>query len=156
MRGFRVCGPLLRMPARPPSLRVWFWPLALAVLIFAASSRARVASPRGIPHVDKIAHFMVYGLLGTLVCRTQRLDARGAAGALVIASLYGVSDELHQSFVPGRTLQLADWIADTCGAALAIGLYWRWTRYRELLETPVWSPRAGGAPGDDAPASARS
>lgn len=38
--------------------------------------------------------------------------------AVVIASLYGASDELHQLFVPGRLCDPADWLTDTCGAAL--------------------------------------
>lgn len=35
-----------------------------------------------------------------------------------LASAYGVIDEIHQSFVPGRTCTLPDWIADTIGAFL--------------------------------------
>ena len=133
----------------------WFWPLAIAALIFVASSRTRVASPAKIPHVDKIAHFMVYGLLGTLICRTQRLGTATAVWSLVAASAYGVSDEWHQSFVPGRTTQLADWIADTAGAALAITLYSKWTWYRTRLETPLWTRRssADAAPPPDAHAA---
>ncbi len=38
--------------------------------------------------------------------------------AIVCASLYGVTDELHQYFVPGRACDPADWLVDTCGAAL--------------------------------------
>ena len=34
------------------------------------------------------------------------------------ASLYGISDEIHQIFVPGRTADPIDWLVDTCGAAL--------------------------------------
>jgi VanZ family protein len=40
--------------------------------------------------------------------------------SLVLSSLYGVSDEFHQSFVPGRTPDVHDWMADTWGAAMAI------------------------------------
>lgn len=42
-----------------------------------------------------------------------------AVGAL-FASLYGATDELHQYFVPGRTSDIYDWIADTAGALLAV------------------------------------
>lgn len=41
-----------------------------------------------------------------------------ALAAVVLASLYGVTDEFHQSFVPGRMPDPADWLTDTCGAAL--------------------------------------
>jgi VanZ family protein len=38
--------------------------------------------------------------------------------ALSLASLYGATDEFHQSFVPGRSADVLDWLADTLGAAL--------------------------------------
>jgi hypothetical protein len=40
--------------------------------------------------------------------------------ALIIASLYGAADEIHQSFIPGRDAAPGDWAADTAGAALAL------------------------------------
>lgn len=54
--------------------------------------------------------------------------------AVVIASLYGITDEFHQSFVPGRMSDPADWFTDTCGAALgaavAAVVVWRGRRGR--------------------------
>ena len=41
-------------------------------------------------------------------------------GAWLVASLYGIVDELHQSFVPGRVCSVADWVSDALGAALAV------------------------------------
>jgi VanZ family protein len=123
-------------PVRGASRRRWFWAFAIAALIFFASSRERVASP-GLTEVDdKFGHFAVYGLLGTLVCRLGS-DRRSAVWSLLVVSAYGASDEWHQSFVPGRSTELSDWIADTAGAALAIGLYWGWGWYRRLLESPL-------------------
>ena len=117
-------------------LRRWFWPLAVAALIFFASSREHVATP-GLTRIDdKFGHFAVYGLLGTLACRLGS-GWPAAAWALVAVSAYGASDEWHQSFVPGRQSELQDWIADTAGAALAIGLYWGWSWYRRALESPL-------------------
>lgn len=37
---------------------------------------------------------------------------------IALASLYAVTDEFHQSFVPGRVCDPADWLTDTLGAAL--------------------------------------
>ncbi len=45
--------------------------------------------------------------------------------AVAFCSLYGVYDEWHQSFVQGRTSDVADWIADTTGAAMAIFLFYK-------------------------------
>jgi VanZ family protein len=71
---------------------------------------------------DKAAHFAAYALLGALL-------ARAVAGAVwagytrtsvwkawTFATLYAVSDELHQTFVPGRTASLGDGLADSIGA----------------------------------------
>lgn len=109
------------------------WPLLLGAVVIAASSRPVVAG-LGFQGGDKVAHFSVYGLLGTLLCRALAPGWRGAAFALVLASLFGASDEWHQSFVPGREADVLDWLADTSGAALAVGLYSLWRPYRELLE----------------------
>jgi VanZ family protein len=109
-------------------------------VIFLASSRSYVPSP-GITKVDdKFAHFAVYGVLGTLVCRLGR-GWRAAVWAALVASAFGASDEWHQSFVPGRSTDIVDWLADTLGAAVAVALYTRWTWYRQLLEHPVWRRR---------------
>jgi len=122
--------------ASSPSKRGWLWPLAVALLIFAASSRSAVAGPR-LPHFDKVVHFSVYGLLATLLCRQGR-GWRAAGWTLLAVSAYGATDEWHQFFVPGRSCEWGDWIADTTGAALAIGLYTGWERYRRWLERPLW------------------
>jgi VanZ family protein len=39
-----------------------------------------------------------------------------------IASVYGITDEFHQSFVPGRDANIWDWLADTIGACIGAGL----------------------------------
>jgi VanZ family protein len=115
----------------------WLWPVAIAVLIFAVSSRSRLAgSNLAVPYGDKIVHFAIYGLLATSIARLGR-GWRAALLAVLITSVYGVSDEWHQSFVPGRAVELADWVADTLGAALAALLYARWPRYRAFLEMPL-------------------
>jgi len=118
------------------SQRAWIWPLLVAATIFLASSRSQIATP-SITNFDKVAHFSVYGLLATLVVRLRICGRWAPWLALVLVSFYGVTDEFHQSFVPGRSCDVADWIADTSGAALAILLYSRWTWYRQRLEMPV-------------------
>jgi len=40
---------------------------------------------------------------------------------LAIGALYGMTDELHQMFVPGRQPDIADWIADILGVAIGYG-----------------------------------
>jgi VanZ family protein len=121
--------------AEPKSLPRAIWALAVALTIFIASSRSHVASP-DLPDSDKVAHFAVYGLLATLICRLGR-GWRMAVFALIAASLFGASDEWHQSFVPGRSCDFYDWLADTLGAALAATCYTLWAHYRSTLERPI-------------------
>src|SRR5688572_22030112 len=130
-----------RRPAGGGIVRKAFWALAIGGLIFLASSRSYVVSP-GITRVDdKLGHFAVYGLLGTLVCRIGR-GWRAALWSLIVVSVFGASDEWHQSFVPGRVADAQDWMADTVGAAIAVVCYTGWPWYRELLERPVrWRKR---------------
>ena len=119
------------------------WPILLAVMIVIASGRSQVAGP-DIHHIDKVTHFSVYGLLATLVCRLR--PGRVAAWCSVLAvSAFGASDEWHQTFTPGRTIEFGDWVADTAGAAVAVALYVHWHWYRRSLETPLWRRRAPAA-----------
>jgi len=110
----------------------------LAGLIVIASSRSAVAGP-SVRNFDKVAHFFVYGLLATLVVRA--LMGTRAFWAIVIVSAFGVSDEFHQHFTPGRSMEFMDWVADTLGATLAVALYTYWAWYRKLLEAPLWNTR---------------
>lgn len=121
-------------------LRGALWPVLFALAVIAASHRPQLASP-DINNIDKIAHFAVYGLLATLVCRIGR-GWRAAFCGLLVASAFGATDEWHQSLVPGRSPQFGDWLADTFGAALAVALYWGAAPYRRLLEWPVLGRRS--------------
>lgn len=64
-----------------------------------------------------LGHFAVYAVFGALlVFALGKHDARAFLTAVLIASLYGISDEFHQSFVPARTPDAVDWGVDTAGA----------------------------------------
>jgi VanZ family protein len=110
----------------------WIWPALLAALIVVASSRSQVATP-AIAHIDKVAHFGVYAMLATMTVRLGR-GGRAAAGALLAVSFFGFTDEWHQSFVPGRSSDVWDWVADTSGAAVAVLLYTGSPGLRRMLE----------------------
>jgi VanZ family protein len=57
-------------------------------------------------------------------------------------SLYGVSDEIHQAFVPGRSSDVLDWMADTAGTLVALYLFRR-LRARRAAATPNLSAPPG-------------
>jgi VanZ family protein len=108
--------------------------LAYMALIFYLSSQPAAA----VGVSDKLLHFLGYGVLALalLYGLAPLLPGRGAwSWSFVIAALYGASDEWHQSFVPGRSPEVADALANTAGAAAALLLF------AALLH--LW-PRASG------------
>ena len=116
------------------------WPAALTVIIaWESVSTVPSVGPDWVSF-DKLAHFGVFGLLATTVAR---LDAAphwrllGPLWAIILVSVYGMGIEMLQSFTPMRSMEYADWVADTLGAALAVVLYLRWHWYRRLLEGPL-------------------
>lgn len=117
-------------PPRRLSRGLWLWaPVgAYMALIFVLSAMASPPTPARAS--DKTLHFVGYGGLGVVALRATAgatlsgVTAGTAALAWTIASGYGLSDEYHQSFVPARTADPADALADAAGAAAAIGLVW--------------------------------
>jgi VanZ family protein len=79
---------------------------------------------------DKALHGILYAGLSALVVRALAGRMLGpvtlgvAALATAISALYGVTDELHQYFVPQRQTDIWDLVADVIGAAVAaLALY---------------------------------
>lgn len=113
-------------------MRVWLWalPLAWMGLIYFLSAQSR--PPRVLPSApDYLLHGGAYALLAFLLSwaaqgriRPAPARPRQLVAIFIFATLYGISDEWHQSFVPGRTPELHDVIADAAGAALALSLTW--------------------------------
>ena len=104
---------------------------AYAALIFVLSSFSQplAFAPDELLAHDKLLHLLEYALLGGLLARGLRVAGvrAGAAFAigLAVASAFGATDEVHQAFVPGRTADVLDWVADTLGGAIgaAIGAF---------------------------------
>lgn len=121
------------------------WPLALAATIVFVSGRSIPREFASVmEHEDKVVHFLAFGLLATLVVRlrfVQRGRLVGALIAIAVTSLFGWSDEWHQSFTPGRRCDLWDWTTDTLGAVVAVWCYLGWTGYRRVLEWRLWPRR---------------
>ena len=112
-------------------LRVWGPVWAAMALIFAASGMSSLPSAaRALD--DGLWHGLGYGFLAALLLRAlaaarwEAVTGRTALFAAVLATLYGATDELHQWFVPGRTAQWSDLVADAAGAAVVCGAAWMW------------------------------
>jgi VanZ family protein len=76
--------------------------------------------------IRKLAHGSEYAIFGLLLYHSfeprhpEGWNVHSAFGALVIAGLFSLTDEYHQSFVPGRTASLVDCGIDTVGALLGM------------------------------------
>ena len=97
--------------------------LWMAVLYY-LSDQPSLPAPELFPHQDKFIHATAYAILAALLLlcmplRTPGFTRRQALTATLLASLYGLSDEFHQSFVPGRDADAFDWLADTSGALIS-------------------------------------
>ncbi len=100
---------------------------AYAAFIFLLSSLEGSQTPKFFPHSDKVLHVFLYLPFGFLTLRAVRVNLGDRwLGALLasffMVSLYALSDELHQLFVPGRIFSFWDWGADLTGAAAGIWL----------------------------------
>ncbi len=133
-----------KLPRRPSrTLLYWLPAAALALLIFILSSTPSTQFPDvDLPNLDKLIHMGVYGLLAACVAFALQ-GAHGlskrftlVATATCIAALYGVSDEWHQSFVPSRSPELLDLVADFVGAAIASICYASLLAHRLFVKSP--------------------
>jgi VanZ family protein len=113
----------------PKFLKYWLPLIAYCLAIFIQSSFPSPVKEPGIPFFDKYMHMLGYALLGALFCRAYgslRLGGkfwRVALLSVLSAGVYGISDEIHQYFVPGRSADVMDVAADFIGAALGVLLY---------------------------------
>lgn len=112
------------------------WPYILAIalycgVIFYLSSQSDLPTPPvpwfDWPGADKLEHLLVFGGLAAVFAfglhRSNDVLRPAFALGLPIAftTLYGLTDEIHQLFVPHRTFDLFDLLADAIGATIATG-----------------------------------
>jgi VanZ family protein len=100
-------------------------------LIFAISSISTLPTLPGNPS-DKLEHFGEYAVLGALLVRAigglrgTTQAARVVILAIVIGAIFGLTDEGHQYFVPGRDSDWHDALADAIGASAGAGAMYAW------------------------------
>ena len=104
--------------------RAWSAVLVWVAFQLALTSLPGTSLPQpGVPGLDLVVHFGLYGILGALVTRAATFAGlrRGwlAVAWTAIAAL-AATDEWHQRLIPGRTPALSDWVADATGAAVGL------------------------------------
>jgi VanZ family protein len=81
-------------------------------------------------------HIAAYAGLGALTARAtgrglQNVSWRAVLFAILISSAYGVTDEYHQLFTPGRTFDVLDMAADAIGSIVGASAIGAWGRIRK-------------------------
>jgi VanZ family protein len=110
--------------------------LAMGTIFFVSHQPGDSLSLPQLPGFDKLAHMISYGVLAMAVFfawSEQQKSSKPRAvmlATLVFCLLYGISDEFHQSFIPGRTVSVYDLLADGVGAAMACAF---WAKYRKRI-----------------------
>lgn len=104
-------------------LRSWLPALTVMLVIFAFSSIPASSMPSfdwADLSIKKGGHALGYGLLALAYFYAFRLDPVKLKYAWLLAFLYAISDEFHQSFVVGRYASWVDVLIDSAGAAIAL------------------------------------
>jgi len=108
---------------KPYSLFALLWALAI---FWGASARVEIGGYLLFPQEDKLAHFIEFALLALLIHRafyhSSRLSlARQAAKwAFIISVCYGGVLEVYQRYLPYRSCDIVDFLADCAGILAAL------------------------------------
>jgi VanZ family protein len=102
------------------------------LVIFYMSSFPSSNIPDLFPLQQEVYHFSSYAILAYLLSRafnrsffiSRRLLV--ALAAFICAAVYGLTDEWHQSFVPGRSVSVSDLVVDGFGGIIGALVYLRW------------------------------
>ena len=124
------------MPSALSSTRIKLWlpVIAYMAMLFVFSSFSNLPTPPGdfsFYHV----HIAAYAGLGALTARAaakglRHVSWRQCSWPIAISTLYGVTDEYHQLFVPGRSFDVLDMAADAFGSVVGAGAVWAWSIIR--------------------------
>ncbi len=102
-------------------------------MIFYVSGKSKPLPEVAIPFFDKFMHFAEFALFGFLASRAfrssrnKKLTDNFLSLAIIVSVLYGLSDEIHQIFVPNRLFSIADLTADIIGGTLGAFIYGKYS-----------------------------
>lgn len=114
----------------------YYIPAAIwAIVILSVTSIPYLTPPSlGFTWQDKLEHFGAYSIFGVAVAYGNIRS--GKKNALLIAvifcSIFGMLDEIHQYWIPGRSMDPYDWVADTLGALIGAAVL--------IASKKIWLP----------------
>lgn len=100
--------------------------LVMGIIFFLSHRPGDSFDLPSIVNIDKLLHCLVYAVLGTCACYAvpiewwERKSRKVMFGVIMFCLFYGVTDEVHQWFIPGRYPSGADLIADLVGGSIAV------------------------------------
>jgi hypothetical protein len=126
----------------------WLPVLLYCAAIFVQSAYPSVVRLHDVPFGDKYLHFAGYALLGILFFRAFRSSHGGNRLFVVIllsisaSTAYGISDEIHQYFVPSRSADVMDALADMVGSSAGVMAYFLlMEKYDTLFSGYSWNDK---------------
>jgi VanZ family protein len=105
------------------------------VMLIVSSIPYLVSPPFEFAMIDKVEHFSEYFILAFWASFGYARSGRSTTflTTLTICSVFGILDELHQLFIPGRSCDVFDMLADILGSAAGAGFFtWLSIRIRIL------------------------
>lgn len=111
--------------------------LFYALLIFVVSAIPQIPPPLGFKWGDKVAHLLEYGVFSFLLFLAfytsgkESLKRHVFLLSVLIGMVYGLSDEIHQKFVPGRNCDIYDFLADGLGIIVVQTVLWLYLKRKE-------------------------
>jgi VanZ family protein len=152
-----------RLPVSPRLARRWavIWGLFLLALT-SWPSPPEVPVVSQIPDFDKLVHGVLYGVEGFLLYfaiawpGAPRFSWMRAATVAAAVAVWGTLDEIHQYWIPGRSMEAADALADTTAGFLGALIASRVSLRLTPPSPPNTSPRAGPSLPAPSPTASRS
>lgn len=102
----------------------WLPAVFIAACSFYFSSKPHLEHMPSFWNADKVVHLFCYAGFAFWTAFACNIKLKRQIWLpVLIVSLWGISDEIHQSFVPNRSASVFDWIADTFGAIIGAVVY---------------------------------
>jgi VanZ family protein len=113
-----------------PRARLAFvWALLIEALIVWPHP-PEVPQPLDFSGIDKVVHSILFGTLAVLLARVLAEKARPLWIAVAVSAAYGAFTEFEQHFIPSRSMELGDFLADAAGATVGVLAFIVWARRR--------------------------